>query len=266
MRSGAADGTVGSTGGATRVARSGSGAAVVVRRPFHVDARTSARMAPRVVLGAAVTGVTKPVDAIVTTVRWDKSEGRQRARGFSTPDERGEIEGMGWRAATDDGQWTSYGAATRGRDSTATGCVGSGRLWVRGGAGWADRPGAASRSRGPPRRDRAGGWNTTRGRDPVGGVRGAAVGRLGPLGLPPPPPPPTPWRPLGWLKPPTGEIARWSAAGGDSGQPQTGHAATNRWGGGGKRRRRRFISTIRSSATIVITDLVGVLHDFAPHN
>lgn len=68
MRSGAADGTAGRTGGATRVARSGSGAAVVVRRPLHVGARTSARVAPRVVPGAAAMGVTKPVDAIVTTV------------------------------------------------------------------------------------------------------------------------------------------------------------------------------------------------------
>lgn len=45
------------------------------------------------------------------------------------------------------------------------------------------------------------------------------------------------------LKPPTGEIARRSAAGGDRGQPQTGYASTNRWGGGGKRRRWRFNST-----------------------
>lgn len=117
MRSGAADGTVGRTGGATRVARSGSGAAVVVRRPLHVGARTSARVAPRVVPGAAAMGVTKPVDAIVTTVWWDQRGGRQCVVSPFPPVEQRGIKEMGRRTATDARQRTSCVAATRGRDS-----------------------------------------------------------------------------------------------------------------------------------------------------
>jgi len=76
---GAADVTFGSTGGATRVARSASGAAEE-RRPLHVDDRTSARVALRVEPGAAATGVTKPVD-MVATLRWRGGTARGEGKG-----------------------------------------------------------------------------------------------------------------------------------------------------------------------------------------
>jgi len=76
---GAADVTFGNTGGATRVARSASGAAEE-RRPLHVDDRTSARVALRVEPGAAATGVTKPVD-MVATLGWRGGTAARAGRG-----------------------------------------------------------------------------------------------------------------------------------------------------------------------------------------
>lgn len=67
--------------------------------------------------GAAAMGVTKPVDAIVTTVWWDQRGGRQCVVSPFPPVEQRGIKEMGRRTATDARQRTSCVAATRGRDS-----------------------------------------------------------------------------------------------------------------------------------------------------
>lgn len=109
------------------------------------------------------------------------------------------------------------------------------------GAGKADRLNADGRwtgSRGHPRQTGLVAGTPRADEILAGPSAGLLPWGLGPAGCLPPPPSLA----AAGLKPPTGEIARRSAAGGDRGQPQTGDASTNRWRGGGKRRRWRFNS------------------------